>query len=142
MALLRTQTCADPTVQPSSIAVDNQAASVFVNVTAPSGCLWVLTGAPEWISGTTSGSGSGVILLSIVQNTGDADRQAALHVNSSAIAVKQAFTETVFTDVPPSAGYFDAVNLLYAKGLAGACQESPLHRSADILGCAPQRTLL
>lgn len=126
MALLRAQTCADPTVQPSSIAVDNQAASVTVTVTAPSGCSWALTGAPGWISGTTSGRGSGAILLSIASNTGDADRQAALHVNYSAIGVKQAFTETVFTDVPPSAPYFDAVNLLYAKGLAIPCQESPL----------------
>ncbi len=101
---------------------DSNGTSFIVTVNAISGtCSWTAT-APSWaFLSTTGGTGYSQIAVQVAQNTTGADRAGTLNVGGRTLNLSQAFTSQVFGDVPPSAYYFDAVNLLSTKGITAGC---------------------
>jgi hypothetical protein len=112
------------TVSPASISADSTGGSpqTLTVVTSPPSCSWSASTDFSWIQLTpTSGAGGGTLTATLSANTTGADRIGSILINDAIVPVTQAFTAEVFADVPPSAYYFDAVNLLADKGITDGC---------------------
>jgi hypothetical protein len=112
----------------TSITTDSNAYSGSIALAAGTLCAWSLSTNQSWISLVQTDSGYSV---SISANATGADRAGSISFNVEGqgllvLPVTQAFTAQAFSDVPPTAYYFDAVNLLYAKGITSGCSASPL----------------
>jgi virginiamycin B lyase len=59
-----------------------------VNITTTSGCAWSLTSGPTWVTGGTSGSGSGTLAFQVSANAGAA-RSATLTIGGQSFTVEQ-----------------------------------------------------
>jgi sugar lactone lactonase YvrE len=66
----------------------------------------------------------GVISFSFTANTTNSDRVAHINVLGQQITVTQTFTTPQFSDVPLSATYFDAANLMFEAGVTTGCVQS------------------
>jgi len=85
-------------ISPSSFSVPAAGGPVSVNLTTGAGCPWTVSdysGAVAITSGA-SGTGSGVIALTVSANTGTASRQLSLAVGSTSIAIVQASSTQLF----------------------------------------------
>ncbi len=111
------------TVSPSSIAVDTNGGTQTLTISggAPS-CSWSAASTVPWATlNTASGIGPGSVTVTIPAAVLTADQAGTLNVAGQSISVLQDFTAQVFNDVPPSAYYFDAVNILSTKGVTAGC---------------------
>jgi hypothetical protein len=116
------------TLSPASIFLANGGGNVSVTVTASSGsCSWGLASSVSWMSAApSSGSGSGSATVTVAPNSTGADLTGNLTLSvggqvAATVPVTEDFTAQTFADVPPSAYYFDAVNLLAASGITAGC---------------------
>ncbi len=62
-----------------------------VNITAPAGCAWSLSGPPAWVINSTSGSGNGTLTYQVTANPG-ADRSATMTIGGVSYEVEQEST--------------------------------------------------
>jgi uncharacterized protein YjdB len=113
-------------VSPSSFAFDAGGGTATVIVTASgSQCPWgaVLnqTYNADGSSQTASGAGSGSFTFTVPQNYTGAPATATISVAGKSIPVSLDETRQVFADVPLGVYYFDAVNLLYGRGITNGC---------------------
>jgi hypothetical protein len=112
------------TVYPTSLYQDDTSASQSIILTGNgSTCSWSATNSNSWITlNTSSGNGAGgQILATLAANSTGADRSGTLTVAGHTISVLQRSTKEAFSDVAPADYQFDAVNLLYAKGITAGC---------------------
>ena len=123
-------------VSPSSFVLDSAGGTKSVTITATSStCEWGLS-SDAWITSTAyHGTGSGSLTLTVGTNDTGVARLGALALSGEPIAIRQTATQQVFTDVPPEASFFDAVNLLFANSVTQGCAaglycpETPLTRA-------------
>ena len=95
--------------------------SIQVNGARP-GCGGDAVSDQSWLTLTnSSSSGSWTLNYSLALNNTGADRTAHITVGSEQFTVTQEFTSAQFNDVPPSATYFDAANLMYEAGVTTGC---------------------
>ena len=73
------------------------------------------------ITSGASGTGNGTVTITSAANTSGADRIGTVVVAGQSISIYQAETPQIFTDVPPSAYYFDAANLLSGEKVTAGC---------------------
>ena len=64
-----------------------------ISVTAPPGCNWSVSGAPDWVAsfGTSSGTGSGTMSYQVAAN-GGTDRSATIMIGGVAVTLEQKAT--------------------------------------------------
>ena len=105
----------------SPAAADSSTQTISLPLAVGSACSWSASNLPSWITYTSSGTGPGTLALSTQANTTGADRSATINVSGTSLTVTQAFTTQTFTDVTPSAYYFDATNLLAGKSITAGC---------------------
>ncbi len=106
------------------LAADSAAQSLTVPLTAAGNCQWAASNLPSWITSASSGTGSGILSLTLAANTTGADLTSTIIVNGLPLTVTQRFTTGLFQDVAPSAYYFDAVNLFKATKITSGCSVS------------------
>ncbi len=111
----------------TSVTVPADALSYSIQINAnQSGCLWgASSDQPGWVTLTNPNSnGSGLLNYSVALNNTGVDRKAHITIGGQSITVTQDFTSAEFADVPPSAAYFDAANLMYLAGVTTGCVTS------------------
>ena len=110
-------------INPATTFVDATSQSASLSVVAAPSCSWVASTSGGFvnIASGSSGIGNGTINISVAANATGADRAAMLTVNAATASVNQDFTFTTFSDVLPTAYYFDAVNLLAGKNITAGC---------------------
>jgi hypothetical protein len=111
------------TLSPSMIYFDANTNSAPASVTANLPyCSWTPGPGGPWITYASSiGVGSSPFTVGVIPNPTGAARTGTISVGSTSITVTQNATVQVFTDVPPSAYYFDAVDLFAMKGITLGC---------------------
>ncbi len=89
-------------------------------------CSWTAsTDQPGWLTlNRTSGNGPGFIGFTVLLNNTGVDRVAHITVGTLQFTVTQNFISAQFADVPPSASYFDAANLMFLAGVTTGCVTS------------------
>jgi hypothetical protein len=115
------------TAAPTSIYVDNTGDSPqTLTITAPPSCSWYALTASSWMQlSPASGTGNGTVQVTIAPNSTGADLTGSITAGETTVSVDEAFTKQVFADVPPSAYYFDAVNLMSTLGITAGCSVTP-----------------
>ena len=118
--------CASPSL--SSIAIDANGGQVPLDISVSgSPCAWSATTDSSWISlSPTGGTESATVTATITPNSTGLDQTGNINISisgrlASIVQVNQPFTAEVFTDVPPTTYYFDAVNLLSQLGITTGC---------------------
>jgi hypothetical protein len=110
-------------VATTSIALDANGGlpQLTITTTSPS-CAWTLITYASWIQpSVTAGTGNATVTLTLLPNTTGADLSGSILIGTQVVFVTERFTVQVYTDVPPSAYYFDAVNLMAAKDITSGC---------------------
>ena len=112
-------------INPASFSAPPAGGSVTVNVTTTSGCAWSTTGLPTWITvnGSSGGTGSGSVSLSIQANTGAA-RSATVIVAGRSFAITQSAASTCIYTVNPTS---------YSVGALGGSRDVTVTTTA---GCS------
>jgi hypothetical protein len=115
------------------LGFDYSGGTAGITVAASGACSWAAAPDVDWITVTNStGTGSGAINIMVAPNTAVAPnpmplaRVGHILVAGTLVTVDQGATPQTFVDVPPTAYYFDAANLLYADGLTSGCSSQPL----------------
>ena len=115
------------TVTPTGVFLD--ASGQFgppLSVTPAPGCAWTSATSAPWIDITSGGgSGPGTLNFSVQANTTGAPRTGALTIGGQSVSVTQRETSKVFTDVTPSAYYFDFAGVMYAAKITDGCSTNP-----------------
>jgi hypothetical protein len=95
-----------------------------VMVTASAGCNWTAQSNADFVSVTSSdeGTGSGSVSYTVAPNTG-LPRTGTLSIAGKTFTITQN-GPAEFSDVPLTATYFDAVNLMFLAGVTTGCVES------------------
>jgi hypothetical protein len=126
------------TPAPGYFAFDATGGSQTLNVTTIGpACVWTIT-APPWMQlSAAAGTGNATITATVPPNSTGADLSGSIVVNDGVFGsflagITQAFTTQAFSDVPPSAGYFDAVNLLAARKITSGCAPSMFCPVSDV----------
>ena len=116
------------TVTPPTVALDENGGSATLTITTvgPS-CSWNGVSSSPWITFVNpDGVNSGSATVNIAPNTTGIARVGTILIGGQVVTVYEAATAQVFADVLPSAYYFDAINMLYAKGITAGCGTNPL----------------
>ncbi len=110
------------TLSQTSLAADVNGGTQVVNISGPSSCTWTSFANVPWVTvNPVSGTGPGAVAISFASNANGMDRTGAISIAGGTISLLQDFTPQTFADVPPSAFYFDAVNLMSEKGITAGC---------------------
>ena len=126
-SLTNTVTSCSYSVSASSLFFDSTGGTSTLSIATLGGCGWSAVSPAPWITfSNPSGSGAGTATASIAPNSTGVARTATILVGGQVLTVTEAATAQIFADVPPSAYYFDAANLLYAKGITSGCGVAPL----------------
>ncbi|MGA3026920.1 MAG: BACON domain-containing carbohydrate-binding protein [Bryobacteraceae bacterium] len=89
------------------------------------GCGWNAGSDQSWLTlNNANSSGSGTLNYTVAANNTGVDRAAHITVGGQQITVTQDFTSAQFADVPPSATFFDAANLMFQADVSTGCQQS------------------
>lgn len=116
------------TVSPNSIAFPNSGGTVPVFISATSNsCQWTASSTVPWVAVTpTTGIANQTALTVIVQpnSTGVAE-MTTITIAGQSVPVTAWSTQQVFSDVPPSNGFFDAINLFSQYGITSGCSANP-----------------
>lgn len=98
------------TIAPATRAFGSEGGTAEVSVTTAQGCTWTTAGAPNWITvtGGGTGSGPGAVTYSVAGNSATTARNATLTIGGQAHAVAQDGREPTvctYTISPESAAY-------------------------------------
>jgi hypothetical protein len=121
------QTCTFQVSPSGPITFDaNGGAQLFTVTTAP-GCMWnAASSSPSVVVPTTMGTGSGTVDVLFPTNTSGFDITETVLIAGIQVTATVLQTKQIFADVPPTAFYFDAANLMYTKGITSGCSTNPL----------------
>jgi hypothetical protein len=122
------QTCAFQVSPNASIVIDANGGSQSFTVTASlPNCMWnAASPSPSVLFGTNSGTGNGVVNVLFPANSTGYDITETVLIAGIPIAATIRGSVQIFSDVPPSAFYFDAANLMYSTGVTKGCSTVPL----------------
>jgi hypothetical protein len=122
------QTCTFTVSPNAAILIDaNGGAQLFTVTASLPNCMWnAASSSPSILFGTNSGTGNGVVNVLFPANTSGYDLTETLYIAGIPITATILATKQIFADVPPSAFYFDAANLMYTKGITDGCSANPL----------------
>ena len=120
-ALLGVNTACGVTAAANAAVFDNNGGNVSVAVTASTpSCNWSATVVQNYSSSSTppiAGVGTATIDVAIPPNGTGADETATITVGNTQIPIVVEATQQQFTDVPPGAFAFDAINLMKQYGV-------------------------
>jgi hypothetical protein len=122
-------------VSGNTIYQDDTSATFTISLAGTgSQCTWTASNTNSWLSvSPSSGSGSsGSVQLTISANGTGIDRAGTFTLAGQSISVTQRGTKEVYSDVPPSDYYFDAVNLMAAKGITNGCTPTMYCPTQDV----------
>ena len=138
MLLSRGSSCLQVTPG-STLALDATGGTGMLTIsTTSASCVWTATASAPWMQLSSSGgTGSGQVIVTIGANTTGADLTGtilfqAATFGSQPINVTQRFEVQTFSDVPPSADYFDAVELMAAKAITTGCTAATFCPTDDV----------
>ncbi len=107
-----------PKGNPAFVAADALSYTV-VNANL-NGCLSnFYTDQPGWL--TLNNNSTGALGVTVTLNNTGVDRTANIFFGSQQLTFTQDFTSAEFADVPPSANFFDAANLMFQAGVTAGC---------------------
>ena len=115
------------TIAPANRAFGSEGGIAEVSVTTVQGCTWTTTGAPNWmtVSGGGAGSGPGTVAYSVAANAATTPRNATLTIGGQAHAVAQDGREPTvctYTISPESAAFNEnAATGTFAVAAPAAC---------------------
>ena len=93
----------DYSVSPTAVTVSGGASVASVWVTTGSGCAWTASSPVSWVTlSSSSGSGTGLVNLTIAANTTSAPRSATLTIGGSAVVVNQSGAACNYSVTPVS----------------------------------------
>ena len=114
-------TCAY-SISPPASTFDATGGSFTLSVTSNSpGCVWSAAASPSLTLSPSSGAGSQSITVTVPPNTTGLALTGTIALGGQTASVGQWATAQTFNDVPITAYYFDAVNLLKAKNVTSGC---------------------
>ncbi len=115
--------CTYTLASPAAEAFDASGGAVTITIqTNGLTCGWNASGSAPWLAADpTVHTGSGSAVVTVQPNTTGADRTGSIQVGGFTVNVTQRFTTELFSDVLPSAYYFDAVNLLKGAAITSGC---------------------
>ncbi len=115
------------TLSPASIDLDASAQSgPAITVTGTANCAWIASGNGFVnLPAPVSAIGNGSIGFTVTANTSAAIRTGAISAAGQTVVVTQRATSEVFSDVPPTAYYFDFADILEQAGITGGCSSNP-----------------
>ncbi len=109
----------------TSIAIPADALRYSIQVnTNFDGCGWnAYTDQPSWLTlNNPSPEGSGALIYTVTLNSTGVNRVGHIAAGSQQLTITQgAHTSAEFADVPSSASYFDAANLMFLAGVTDGC---------------------
>jgi photosystem II stability/assembly factor-like uncharacterized protein len=109
-----------------TIPMDAQRYSIQINTNLDA-CPWNgYTDQPGWLTlDNPNPEGSGSLIYTVTQNSSGVNRIANIAVGGQQLTITQsAHTIAEFADVPSSATFFDAANLMFEAGVTTGCQPS------------------
>ena len=110
------------TISQTSFASDVNGGTQSLAISGPSSCSWTSFSNVPWLTvSPSSGVGPATVAVSFASNLTGVDRTGSLSIAGGVVSILQDFTPQTFSDVPPSAYYFDAVNLMSEKGITAGC---------------------
>ena len=115
------------TIAPANRAFGSEGGAAQVSVATAQGCTWTTAGAPDWITvtGGGTGSGPGTVTYTVAANAATTTRNAALTIGGQAHAVAQdgrAPTVCTYTLSPDSAAFNkDAATGTFAVAAPESC---------------------
>ena len=111
------------TLSPSMVYFDANTNSAPASVTANLPyCAWTPGPDSPWITyNSPIGIGNSAFSVGVIPNPTGLSRTGHINVGNTSITITQDATVQMFTDVPPSAYYFDAVDLFAQKGITTGC---------------------
>jgi hypothetical protein len=114
-----------PNGTPIFIPADALSHSIQINANF-TGCQWgAYTDSPGWLTLSNAFSnGTGTLDYSVSLNNTGFDRTANIFVGGQQLTLTQRFTSAEFADVPTSAAYFDAANLMFQANVTTGCVQS------------------
>jgi hypothetical protein len=112
-----------PTAISPNATINATAQSVTIAVTADQTCNWtaIASGAGGTITSGASGTGSGSVVLGMEADSTGPTRAVQVTIGSAVFTLTQTFTTARFGDVPPTATFFDAANLMFDAGVTTGC---------------------
>ncbi len=119
-----------PTACPAALSpnatINGTAQSVTIAVAADATCNWTASasGAGGTITSGASGTSSGSVVLGMDADTTGVARTVQVTIGSALFTLTQTFTTAQFADVPSSAAFFDAANLMFQAGVTEGCVQS------------------
>ncbi len=107
---------------PASSIYDANGGNFPLSVTANSpGCVWSATASPSLSLSPYSGTGTQSISVTALPNTTGQALTGTISIGGQSASVGEWETVQTFNDVPVSAYYFDAVNLLKNENITSGC---------------------
>jgi hypothetical protein len=120
--LLGTPPVCTYTISPSTIALDMNGGATTLTVTPNNPlCAWSASDTDTWVTASGSATGAGSVSVTLAPNTTGLERTSTVLIGGASVPVTEWATAQVFSDVTPADYYFDAVNLLSAKGITHGC---------------------
>ena len=108
----------------TSIAIPAQASGYNIQVNAnQNACPWnATTDQSGWLTlNNPTSNGSGMLNYSVTLNDTGTNRVAHITIGGHQLTVTQGLNVAEFADVPPSATFFDAANLMFLAGVTAGC---------------------
>jgi hypothetical protein len=108
--------------------------AVFVDATAQTlhfgNCSLPVFSTGGWLS--TGLAANGDLIVTVAANDSGGPRSATLSAGAASVTVTQRQTASVFSDVPPSYDFFDAINLLWGRSITSGCRSAPLSYCPEV----------
>ncbi len=121
--LLGSQSACTFTVSPLAPALDNTGGNATITVTASNpDCAWSASGPGGFYTVTASTTvGSGTVTLFAFPNGSGNKLTSTISIAGANVVFTEWSTTQVFTDVPPTDPFFDAIDLFSQKGITTGC---------------------
>ncbi|MFN7937997.1 MAG: S-layer homology domain-containing protein [Bryobacteraceae bacterium] len=121
----------DYSYTPEVTYVDAAGGTGAGTVNASAGCLWAPFSDSTWLTTTGYQTGSGAVPFQAAANQTGYERSGFIYAGSAQSQVLQRATQRVYSDVNPSAVYFDAVSVLQSMGIPGGTATNPARYFPD-----------
>jgi Viral BACON domain/Putative binding domain, N-terminal len=122
------------TLSTATLAFGASGGSGSVNVTTASHCVWTAASDRGWMTITsgTSGTGSGVVNVSLTANTSEAVRTGTLTIAGQSVAVQEEGLEACTVDISPTSASYneDGASGSFAVTAPAHCQWTAASNSA------------
>ncbi len=111
------------TLSPTALYFQSNGGSTSLDISSnDQRCTWLASTNASWIAlSPPAGTGAQTLGVTAAPNTSAFEQMGTITAAGRTIQVTEWLTTQVFSDVPPTVYYFDAVNLLKARGITSGC---------------------